>query len=314
MRFNKLNLNLLVALDALLTEQNISRAAEQVHLSQAAMSNALARLREYFDDELLVQVGRKMELTARAEGLKDPVRDILVRIDATVAAQPDFLPRQSDRVFRLLVSDYTTLTLMPHLLRLAYCQAPGVRFELRPQVAYPERALERGEVDLLIIPKDYCSAEHPAEIVFEETFCCVLWDQSPLATGELTAERYMRAGHIVVQPGDEHSALEQWFMHKLGIVRRVETTTFSFVAPAHLLIGTDRIATMHQRLAALAIRSLPITTRPVPVPIPRMEQSMQWHKHRSADLGLRWLRTLIKEAAAAMDACASGTPRSAPQP
>ncbi|KJJ96176.1 nodulation protein NfeD [Burkholderiaceae bacterium 26] len=318
MRFNKLNLNLLVALDALLTEQNISRAAEKVHLSQAAMSNALARLREYFDDELLVQVGRKMELTARAEGLKDPVRDILVRIDATVAAQPAFLPRQSDRIFRLLVSDYTTMTLMPHLLRLAYHQAPGVRFELRPQVAYPERALERGEVDLLIIPKDYCPAEHPAEVVFEETFCCVLWDQSPLARGELTAERYMGAGHIVVQPGDEHSALEQWFMHKLGIVRRIETTTFSFVAPAHLLIGTDRIATMHKRLAAQAVRSLPITIRPVPVPIPRMEQSMQWHKHRSADLGLRWLRALIKEAAAAMDAAAPGASPpvspSAPQP
>ncbi|WP_426400848.1 LysR family transcriptional regulator (plasmid) [Ralstonia sp. R-29] len=313
MRFNKLNLNLLVALDALLTEQNISRAAEKVHLSQAAMSNALARLREYFDDELLVQVGRKMELTARAEGLKDPVRDILVRIDATVAAQPDFLPRQSDRVFRLLVSDYTTLTLMPHLLRLAYRQAPGVRFELRPQVASPGRALERGEVDLLIIPKEYCPAEHPAEVVFEETFCCVLWDQSPLATGELTAERYVGAGHIVVQPGDEHSSLEQWFMHKLGIVRRIETTTFSFMAPAHLVIGTDRIATMHGRLAALAARSLPITIRPVPVRIPRMEQSMQWHKHRSADLGLRWLRSLIKEAASAMGDSSAATLPSTPQ-
>ncbi|RQV69649.1 LysR family transcriptional regulator [Burkholderia cenocepacia] len=313
MRFNKLNLNLLVALDALLTEQNISRAAEKVHLSQAAMSNALARLREYFEDELLVQVGRKMELTERAESLKDPVRDILVRIEATIAAPLDFLPRQSDRVFRLLVSDYTTMTLMPHLLRLAYRQAPEVRFELRPQVAYPDRALERGEVDLLIIPKDYCSTEHPAEIVFEETFCCALWEHSSLAMGELTAERYMGAGHIVVQPGDEHSALEQWFMHKLGIERRVEATTFSFVAPAHLLIGTDRIATMHQRLVTQAIRYLPITTRPVPVPIPRMEQSMQWHKHRNADRGLHWLRNLIKEAAAAMDAGSSPTVPRTPQ-
>ncbi|WP_186144456.1 LysR family transcriptional regulator [Burkholderia gladioli] len=302
MHFNKLNLNLLVALDALLTEQNISRAAERVHLSQAAMSNALARLRDYFEDELLIQVGRKMEPTERAESLKDPVRDILVRIEATIAAPLAFAPRRSDRVFRLLVSDYTTMTLIPHLLRLAYRQAPSVRFELRHQVAYPERALERGEVDLLIIPKDYCSVEHPVEIVFEEKFCCVLWQGSLLAQGELTAERYINASHIVVQPGDEHSSLEQWFIRKLDVVRRVEVTTFSFVAPAHLVVGTDRIATIHQRLAVQAVCSLPVTIRPVPLPLPRMEQSMQWHKHRSADLGLQWLRTLIKEAAVAMDA------------
>ncbi|MEC4511813.1 LysR family transcriptional regulator, partial [Klebsiella pneumoniae] len=114
MRFNKLDLNLLVALDALLSEQNISRAAEKIHLSQSATSNALARLREYFDDELLVQVGRKMEPTPRAEALKDAVRDILVRVDATVAAQPEFGPAQANRLFRLFVSDYTMTTLIPH--------------------------------------------------------------------------------------------------------------------------------------------------------------------------------------------------------
>lgn len=104
------------------------------------------------------------------------------------------------------------------LLALAYHQAPAVSFELRPQVADPKRALERGEADLLIIPKAYCSAEHPAETVLEETFCCVLWNQSPLAAGELTAERYMAAGHIVVEPWEARSALEDWSMQRLGIV------------------------------------------------------------------------------------------------
>ena len=88
MRFNKLDLNLLVALDAMLAERSISKAAERLHLSQSAMSNALARLRDYFDDELLVQVGRKLELTPRAETLKESVRDVLVRVDSAILAQP----------------------------------------------------------------------------------------------------------------------------------------------------------------------------------------------------------------------------------
>ncbi|HDR8971897.1 LysR family transcriptional regulator [Burkholderia vietnamiensis] len=301
MRFNKLDLNLLVALDALLSEQNISRAAEKIHLSQSATSNALARLREYFDDELLVQVGRKMEPTPRAEALKDAVRDILVRVDATVTAQPEFVPAQACRLFRLFVSDYTMTTLIPHLFRLAYAQAPGIGFDLRPQVAYPHRVLERGEADLLIIPKEYCSTEHPAEVLLEETFCCVLWEHSPLAKGELTKERYMGAGHIVVQVGEGQTALEAWFMQRLGVVRRVEASTYSFLSPAHLLVGTNRIATMHRRLAEAAARDLPLVLRDVPLTVPTMEQSVQWHKHRTSDQGLMWLRALLKEAVAAMD-------------
>jgi DNA-binding transcriptional LysR family regulator len=301
MRFNKLDLNLLVALDALLSEQNISRAAEKIHLSLSAMSNALARLREYFNDELLVQVGRKMEPTPRAEALRDHVRDILVRVDATVAAQPEFVPAQANRLFRLFVSDYTMTTLMPHLFALAYKQAPGIRFDLRPQIAYPHRVLERGEADLLIIPKEYCSSEHPTEVVLEETFCCVVWDQSPLAQGEMTNERYMAAGHVVVQVGEGQTAIEDWFMQRLGIVKRVEASTYSFLSPAHLLPGTNRIATMHRRLAEAASRSLPIVLRDVPVPVPTMEQAMQWHKHRTSDPGLTWLRALLKEAVATMD-------------
>jgi len=301
MRFNKLDLNLLVALDALLTEQNISRAAEKIYLSQSAMSSALARLREYFGDELLVQVGRKMELTPRAQALQDPVRDILVRIDSTVSAQPDFVPAQSDRVFRLHVSDYTMTTLMPHVIALAYQHAPGIRLELCAQIMHPHRVLERGEADLLIIPKEYGSVDHPAETLLTETFCCVVWNRSPLAKGEMTAERYLAAGHIVVQPGELHSALEDGFMHKLGIERKVEVTTYSFVAPAQLLPGTNRIATMHRRLARQVARSLPVVLRDVPVPVPAMEQSMQWHKHRTTDPGLAWLRGIIKQAVTVMD-------------
>ena len=308
MRFNKLDLNLLVALDALLSEQNISRAAEKIHLSQSAMSNALARLREYFDDELLVQVGRKMERTPRAEALRENVRDILVRVDATVAAQPEFAPAHANRLFRLLVSDYTITTLMPHLFRLAYAPAPGIRLDLRPLISYPHRVLERGEADLLIIPKEYCSTEHPTEVLLEETYCCVMWDQSPLAEGPMTNERYLAAGHVAVQVDEGQTAIADWFIQRLGIARRVEATTYSFMSSAYLLAGTDRIATMHRRLAEEASRSLPVVLRDVPIAVPTMQQAMQWHKHRTTDPGLAWLRALLIEAVAAMDKARLGAP------
>lgn len=303
MRFNKLDLNLLVALDSMLSLQSISRAAERLHMSQSAMSNALARLREYFEDDLLVQVGRKMELTARAETLRDAVRDVLLRVDTTITAQPRFDPALSDREFHISVSDYTMATLMPHLLALAGAQSKTLRFRLSPQVGQPELALERGEADLLVVPKAYCSPDHPLETLFEEHFCCAVWRDSRIAAAELTFDVYAEAGHVVMQPpGDARPAFESWFMQRFGVARRVEVTTYSFVAAPMLVIGTERVATIHGRLARQLAPGLPIALRPLPLPMPAMEQAMQWHKYRSTDPGLSWLRRLVLAAVARMDA------------
>ena len=303
MRFNKLDLNLLVALDAMLDLQSISRAAERLHMSQSSMSNALARLRDYFEDDLLVQVGRKMQLTARAETLRDAVHDILLRVDTTITAQPRFDPAQSDREFRISVSDYTMVTLAPHLLALAGAQSKTVRFSLLPQVGQPELALERGAADLLVVPKDYCSPDHPLDTLFEETFCCAVWRGSRLAGAALTVDAYAAAGHVAMQPpGDARPAFESWFMQRFGLQRRVDVSTFSFVGAPALVVGTDRIATVHARLARQAAIGLPIVLLPLPLPMPAMEQAMQWHKYRSTDPGLLWLRGLMRAAVDRMDA------------
>lgn len=301
MRFNKLDLNLLVALDAMLTERSISRAAERMHMSQSAMSNALARLREYFNDELLVQVGRRMELTPRAETLQDAVRDVLVRVDTTIATPPAFDPTQTDREFRLFVSDYSLQTLMPHVLALAHRQGAQVRFQFLAQVAQPQRSLERGEADLLVIPKGFCSPEHPIDLVFEEDFVCVVWSGSRWAGRPLSIEDFTSAGHVVIETGSGQPAFEGWFMQRYGVSRRVEVSSFSFTSLPALVIGTERIATVHARLARQACKSLPLQLSPMPLPMPRMEQSMQWHKYRTQDPGLVWLRKLLREAASAMD-------------
>lgn len=305
MRFNRLDLNLLVALDALLKECSITRAAERLNLSPSATSNALARLREYFDDELLVQVGRRMEPTPRAQGLQEAVRDVLVRVDSAIAIQPEFDPSTSDRVFRIFVSDYTQMVFVPHVLALASAARCTARFEFLPQVSNPQRSLERGEADLLIIPRGFLSPDHPEELLYTEEFLCVVWREGALAQGELTFERYLAAGHVVMQPqGGIGDSFEVWFAKRYGVTRRVAVTTYGFSALPAMVVGTDLIATVHARLARALQPAWPIELRTPPLPTAPMEQGLQWHKYRSMDPGLVWLRTLLKKAAERMDSAA----------
>lgn len=297
MRYKKLDLNLLVALNALLTERSVTRAGERVFLSQSTMSNALARLREYFDDELLVQVGSKLELTPRAEILHEAVLDVLLRIDTSITTQPEFNPTESDREFILLISDYTMEILLPHMLALVSEQGSKVSFQLKRQTGDPARTLERGEADLLLIPKAYCSDDHPRELLFEEDYVCVLWKDNALAQEELTLERYIEADHAVMHPDENTpSAFESVLMTRSGISRHIGLSTYSFAALPSLVVGTEMIATVHARLAKRMQPLLPIALRPVPLPMPPLELAMQWHKYRSQDPALIWLRSVMHQA------------------
>ncbi len=306
MRFNKLDLNLLVALDAMFRLRSVSRAAEQLHMSQSALSSSLARLRDYFGDELLVPVGRRMELTPRAIALAEAVREVLVRVDTTITAVPHFDPAQSDREFRIFVSDFSMVVLVPHLLALAREQSAGVRFRLLPQTRQPQRMLEHGDADLLVAPRKFCSAEHPVDALFEEDFCVVVWRHSRYGrAGAITLAEYKDAGHVVMQPSGMERTFENRFMDERGIRRRVEVDTFSFLAAPFLVAGTERVATVHRRLAREVCRGLEVVVLAVPLPMERMEQAMQWHKYRTQDPGLVWLRALLHRAVARMDAGAA---------
>lgn len=174
MHFRGLDLNLLVALDALITERSISRTGEKIHLSQSATSGTLARLREYFKDDLLVPVGRKMVLTPLAEDLAQPVRQLLVQAEAIIHRSPAFSPEKSDRTFRLIMSDYVTTVLMSRALPEIQRQAPGITVQVLVPGAKTD-ALERGEADMMIMPKQYLSENHPSEPLFEDDFVCIAW-------------------------------------------------------------------------------------------------------------------------------------------
>lgn len=302
MRFKKLDLNLLVALDALLKEQSVTKTAEHLMLSPSAVSSSLSRLREYFDDDILSQVGRRLEITPLGESLKDPVRDILNRIDSTILLQPVFEPHKTDRTFSIFVSDYTQLVLFPHLLALAEEQSSTARFNFMRQVNTPYKELERGEADLLIIPEEFISPDNPYENLFTEDFVCLVWRESKLARQELTQERYLEARHIVMRLADDRKDhIEMELSDKYGIQRDLAVISYSLTSLPALLIGTNNLATVHSRLAVKMAEALPLEIRPLPFDISPMRQSLQWHHYRSKDPGVVWLRELLKSAVERMD-------------
>ena len=296
MRFKQLDLNLLVALDNLLALQSVSQAADRMNMSQSAMSNALTRLRTYFNDPLLVQVGRRMELTPRAEAMQAAIRDILVRVEATIETAPDFDPTQSTRAFHILLSDYTMTTLAPIVLNLAAQEGATVRFHFLPQIASPFVLLDQGEADLLIAPRVYCSADHPIENVYSDEFVCLVWKDGVHGGRELTPPRFEEAGHVVMVPTGQAQTVESQALLDMGIQRRVEVRSYSFSALPNLVVGNDRIATVHGHIARVAAQNLPVEIHPLPFDMPPMDQAMQWHAYRESDPGLTWLRDLFLRA------------------
>ncbi|MBV7378510.1 LysR family transcriptional regulator [Maritimibacter dapengensis] len=302
MRFKKLDLNLLVALDHMLEHRSVTQAAEHMFMSQSAMSNALTRLRTYFDDPLLVQVGRRMELTPRAEALRPAIRDVLVRVEAAIDRGPQFHPDRSDRTFNLLLSDYALNVLMPEVLRRAEAHDATVKFNLRAQTAAPYTLIERGEVDLLVAPEQFTSSEHPSALVYEDQYKVVAWKHGAYGKGTLDRERYEKAGHVVMVPPQKAQTVEGVSLAEHGVDRRIEVTTFAFTSLTSLISGTNRIATVHGRLAAMIPDADELVVHPFPFDAPPLRQIIQWHVLRDTDPGLIWLRDLVLEAAAALPA------------
>jgi DNA-binding transcriptional LysR family regulator len=303
MHFNKLDLNLLVAFDALATELNITRAAEQLSISQPAMSHALRRLRTYFDDELLVQVGRKMELTPRARVLHEAVSEMLTKLEITLSSTPAFDPSASDRTFTISVSDYSLELMVPKMLSLAAAQNSRVKFRLEPQIKHPDRPLDKGEIDLLVIPQAFCSPQHPSTTLFDDRLVCAEWRDSGQAARPMTVDRFVTSGHIAMVPADASvPAFETWIEEAFGTGRRIEVLTYNFSSLPYMVVGTPYIALVQERLATALHASLPIVLSEPPLPLPVIRQSMQWHKYRSDDAGLAWLRTLVQQSIQSIDA------------
>lgn len=297
MRFNRLDLNLLVALDALLSEKSITRAGHRLNLSQSATSGVLARLRDYFQDDLLVQVGRNLVLTPLAVSLAEPVRDVLLQIQQTIETKPEFDPATATREFRIFASDFVSTLLLGELGRRISAEAPGISIDISPTTSTPAEQLERGEVELVILPRKYMSESQPCEHLFEETYTCIVWTGNTLVGDTLTLEQYMALGHVSSRFGASVTSFEERFLKDNGYERRIEISTTNFTSLPHFVIGTNRIATMHTRLARMLACYYPIRLVAPPIAFPKLEMCMQWNRFLERDPPHLWLRKMLLEIA-----------------
>lgn len=296
MRFKGLDLNLLIALHALLETRSVSRAAERVNLSQPATSAALARLRAYFGDELLVSHGKRMHPTAHAEKLLPQVREVLGSVDALIASSSAFDPATSQRTFRLVASDYITVAVLAPLIARLARDAPYVRIEIVAPDALSEEMLDRGLVDMIVTPAEFIESDHPTELLFEEMHVVVGDAANPaLKSGRISKAAFLSAGHVGVAMGGAGAlTFGDRQLEMMGVRRRIEVVAASFTMVPWLVAGTARLAVMHARLADAMARHHAIARARLPFAFPPMREMMQVHKARAGDGGLAWLRAQLK--------------------
>ena len=302
MRFQKLDLNLLVALDALLQERSVSLAADRLHLSQSATSSALGRLRDYFEDELLVLRGRQMVPTPRGEELIGPVRAVLDQIRSTIAVAQPFDPISSDRTMRIMASDYTVEVLLREALLEFAEEAPRMSFEILPMVDDLVEELQRGRADLLITIDTAISTEHPFQTLYEDDFVAVGWSGNRALPVTMTPELYQELGHVTVRFGWQRiPSFEEWALRSLSVHRRIEVVAPTFTSVASFLVGSQRIATMHRRLARRLASMMPLKLMEVPFHIPPIRQTAQWATSSAGDEAINWVASRLSQIGHAPD-------------
>jgi len=304
MRLDRFDLNLLVALDVLLDERSVTRASQRLHIGQSATSSALARLRDYFGDELLLWDGKKSTLTPLAEQLQNPVRDALLRARAAVAIKPGFSPANAQRRFAVCASDYATTVLLGQALARIKAQAPGIVVEIRTPPRSALDAFERGGIDLMIMPEPFLEPlQHPRAALFSDTQVCMVCAGNTEVGQSLSFGQYLAMGHVIARFDDERTpAFEEWFLPRHGRQRRLEASVDNFSTLPFLVMGTTRIATLHSRLAEHFARHFPVRLLAAPFDMPPVVEAMVWPRYLDGDRAHAWLRQTLLDCAARLPA------------
>jgi len=297
MRFKTLDLNLLVALDALLEEQSVTRAAERVHVSQPAMSAALSRLREHLNEPLFIQHGKTMVPTAAALRMKEPLKKLLQSIDILVTEGSHFDPKSSQRRFRIATSDYLLAVLFPDLIHRLDREAPGIAMDCVQPSELTHSLLDQGALDLFIGPEELVSPEHPTELLFEEKYVVVGWAKNPVfKRRKISEEDFYEAGHVVVEIGRlARTSFAESHLLQSSQKRRIDMRVSSFLIAPEMVVNTMKLTVMHERLAKIFAQRLDIAISELPFEFPVMREMIQYQQSRQNDDGLRWLIDQLKQ-------------------
>lgn len=297
-RLSGLNLNALVALDALLNERNVTRAAKRIGITQPAMSQSLARLRELFDDPLLIRTGRAMVLTPRAEAMLLPLSDALLAVERALQLGMGFDAATSTRIFKVALTDLGVTMVLPSVLRVIGKEAPGVRVQVEPlSDRNLSDKLSSGEIDLVIAVYLGSAGGLRTEALLEEDYVCLVRRGHPLARRKrLQLRDYEAHGHVAYTP--------------VGFVPRPMAKTASvassgsgirvsvpyLLALPDVIRRTDLVATVPRRLLSAPIDLSEVVTVESPTELPRVEHSQWWHPRFDLDPAHQWLRARVREA------------------
>ncbi len=298
-----LDLNLLVALRALLAERHVTRAAERVGLSQPAMSHALGRLRTLLGDPILVRTPSGMQPTARAEAMRQPLESALAELGRLLAPPPAFDPATAKRRFRVSTSDYVELVLVPRLCARVWREAPGIDLAFTVYAGGGVSALHEDTTDLVISPPDTLGTSTPGlrmQRLLDDRFVCVVRDGHPLvgAKKRLSLDDFVSLPHALITPrGRSARGAVDDALERLGKKRRVALEIPHFLVAPHVVRETDVVLTLAERVARLLSPMLGLRQLPPPLKVPRFSMAMIWHERSHADPALAWFRRLISAVA-----------------
>jgi DNA-binding transcriptional LysR family regulator len=295
MNIASIDLNLLVALQALLEEESVGRAARRIGLSQPAMSHTLQRLRNLLDDELMVRVGGRMQLTARAESLRYPVRDVLERVGELLVNE-QFDPFVSSRTFRLFIADNAVDVLLPTLLRKLSRIAPHIRIDLH---SWPIQGNDPTELARSVDSAVACVFDpFPGfyrQRLFTDRDMCVFRSRRPKSTRLRDEGTFLEAGHVAVKVrGTAEDPVDTWLKAE-GRTRNITLSVPHYLQALHAVARSDLIAVIPERLIRTYAVPLHLEWLPLPLDAGTFDEFLLHPARTHADPGCIWLRGILKE-------------------
>jgi len=288
-----LDLNLLRALDALLDERSVTRAAARLSLTQPAVSGMLTRLRDAFDDPLFVRAPHGMVPTLRAQALAAPIKQVLADID-TLLQPARFDPLTATMTWTIAATDYALKAVIVPFIAALKQRAPGIRVRV---VAVEAEKLfvqaERGDIDVALLTPHSTPGELHGRALYEEEFVCLMRNDHPDAHGPLSLGRFCALEHVLVSwQGDSFRGITDDALAAIGRERRVGLSVSSFLVVPEVLAVSEMIAVVPRRLAS-ATEGFSLLAPPLP--IPGFTKSMAWHERSHRDPAHQWLRALLLE-------------------
>jgi DNA-binding transcriptional LysR family regulator len=290
------DLNLLLALDALLQEENVTLAAKRLGLSTPATSHALARIRERLDDPILVRAGRKMVLTPRAEQLRPEVRSLVAEATRVLSAAVPFSPRELKRTFTVFTTDHVLLVLGPIVDRVLREEAPDVSLRFLPSVTDDWIPLRDGQADLSVCILGHFPPEFRTRQLFVDRFVCVVREDHPRVGKRLTLDEYVALDHIVVAPLGRPSHVDSVLAER-GLTRRIRRVVPYFISGLLMAAQSDDVLTVSDRAATALAPMLRLRLVEPPLPLAPYALNLLWHPRLENEPANRWLRDVFVRAA-----------------